>query len=243
MDVERSKRERSAQELESRWKERHEISMVSPQYTRGEKRMTKQHILKRPVRSNKELQHASLAVQFEFVMLATTHHMLQESTTTLQSPARDQAISNALLNSFLLAARSLLAFLYSYKPRGSDIIAEDFFTDPQEWVRQRPVPEPEMANGELARIMSKWLAHLTWDRVSSTRPLWGPFRIIWNIGSVMQSFLQLVDKDKVHPQLREDVALIIMTLQAQVAQLSDAKVTMAPTKDFVEFDNVKYFAR
>jgi hypothetical protein len=135
-----------------------------------------------------------------------------------------------------------LTFLYSHNPRPSDIIAEDFFDDPNRWAKQQHIPEPEMANGELIGLISKHLAHLTWDRTDSTKPLWGAFRIVWNIGLVMQSFLQLVDEEKVHPQLREDVTIIMATLMAQVGQCGNLTVMMAPAKELMEFDNVKYFA-
>jgi hypothetical protein len=197
----------------------------------------------RAVCSIEELRHASLAVQYEMVTLGTTHQMLQELAAHWGSPSRDQALSNALLHSFLLAARSLLAFLYSHDPRPSDVIAEDFFDDPAVWASRRLIPEPEMANGELLDLISKRLVHLTWDRVDSTKPLWGAFRIVWNIGLVMQSFLQLVAKKKVHPQLGEDVTLIVDTLKAHLAHWGGPGAIMAPVKELVEFDDVGYFAK
>jgi len=164
--------------------------------------------------TNEELQRASLAVQYELVTMATTHELLQELGANWGSSTRDKTQSNALLHAFLLSARSLLSFLYAYSPRPSDIIAEDFFDDPDDWRKRRLVPDAAMANGELLGQISKRLAHLTWDHATPTKLLWGPFRIAWNIGLAMQCFLQLVAEDRVHHQLREDVALVMMRLEA-----------------------------
>jgi hypothetical protein len=190
-----------------------------------------------------ELQHASLAVQYEMFTLATTHEMLQKLSAHWGSPPQDQAMSNAILHSFLLAARNLLHFLYAHNPRPTDIIAEDFFADPYRWTKQRVVPEPEMANGELVKVISKRLAHLTWDRVGPTKPLWGAFRIVWNVGLGMQSFLQLADQAHIHPQLREDVAAIMALLKAQLDQSGIGPAMMAPARDLMVFDDTGFFAR
>lgn len=193
----------------------------------------------RAPRSATELQQASLIVQYELATLACTHELLQESGTHWGSPARDRALSNALLHAFLLAARNLLTFLYSHNPRPSDIVAEDFFDDRDTWPKSRAVPEPEMANGELIGLISKRLAHLTWDRAASTKPLWGPFRIVWNTGLAMQSFLQAVDAQRVHPHLRADVEATMARLKAQLDQWGGLPAMMAPAQELMEFDQLK----
>ena len=204
--------------------------------------MGKTNVHNRMSHSTHELQHASLAVQYEMVTLATTHEMLQKLAAHWGSPRQEQAMSNAILHSFLLAARNLVHFLYAHNPRATDIIAEDFFTDPHKWTEQRVVPEPEMADGELVAVISKRLAHLAWDRVGPTKPLWGAFRIVWNIGLAMQSCLKLADQANVHPQLREDVTAIMAPLKAQLDKSGVGPAMMAPAKDLMEFDDIRFFA-
>lgn len=199
--------------------------------------------MSRQNRTIEELQRASLAVQYELATLGGTHEMLQELGVHWKSPPRDQAISNALLHTFLMAARNLLTFLYSHNPRSSDLIAEDFFDSATEWTQHRVVPEPEMGNGELIGLISKRLAHLTWDRAGIERPLWGAFRITWNIGLAMQSFLQIVQPVKVHPYLREDLNIMMSRLRSVAELWGGIPSAMAPTQKLMTFDELEYFRR
>ena len=192
-------------------------------------------------RTVEELQRASLAVQYELCGLAQFHHMIQELNASGESDARAKALSNALLHAFLLAARNLLAFLYAHNPRPTDIISEDFFDDPNIWRAKRPVAEPELANGELVEQISKRLAHLTWDRAQTTKPLWGPFKIVWNISTVIREFLELVEPAKIHPQLREDFEIVLVNLKTEVDRWGCDPALMAPHKEFIEFDELVYF--
>jgi hypothetical protein len=197
--------------------------------------------MSRQQRSVEELQRASLAVQYELATLGGTHEMLHELGAHWRSSPRDHAISNALLHTFLLGARNLLAFLYSHNPRSADIVAEDFFDDPSEWTQHRAVPEPEMANGQLIGLISKRPAHLTWDRAGTDRPLWGAFRITWSIGLALQSFLQFVDQARVHRHLREDLGIMMSRLQIVANYWGGVSAAMAPAKELIEFDELAYF--
>jgi hypothetical protein len=195
----------------------------------------------RASRTAEELQRASLAVQYELSAISSSHHMLQELGATWESDSRDKALSNALLNAFLIAARNLLSFLYAHYPRPTDIIAEDYFDDPSTWYTTRPTPEPELVNGELIDQISKRLAHLTWSRAEITKPLWGPFKIIWNITSVLQVFVRQVPSQTIHPQLCGDVEVIAAILQSKMDQWGGELAPMAPHKAFIEFDDLVYF--
>jgi len=141
----------------------------------------------------------------------------------------------------LLAARNLLSFLYSHNPRESDIIAEDFFDDPADWQKHSAVPSPEMVDGVLIGIISKRLAHLTWDRADRTKPLWGGFQIVWNLGLALQSFVQLADDSKVHQQLRKDVGVMMAQLKQVLDLHPEFGGVMAPTLDSIHFDDLGYF--
>ena len=195
----------------------------------------------RPKRSTEDLQRASLAVQYEFMTLFACHDLLQAARTSWTSGDREKAISNAFLHSMLLAARGLLGFLYSHKPRDTDIVAEDFFDDADTWTKKRAVPSPEMADGALMGQISRRLAHLTWDRTDSTKPLWGAFQVVWNIGLALQSFLSLVDGARIHGALRTDVDLGMSLLRDVLNQQPELGGRMAPTIDAMRFDDLHYF--
>lgn len=196
---------------------------------------------KRKERTQAELRRASLAVQYDLVMLHSCLALLQSSNVGWSSNNDEKQISNAILHAMLLAARNLLSFLFAHRPRESDIIAEDFFDDSNIWQKQRAVPSPEMADGVLISRISKRLVHLTWDRADRTKPLWGGFRIVWSIGLVLQSFVQLADDAKIHEQLREDVGAMMALLKKVLDQHKKLGGQMAPAMDSMCFDDLVYF--
>lgn len=195
----------------------------------------------RSKRTVKELKQASLIIQYELNSLYLCYDILQASCVGWSSNDREKGISNAFLHAMLLAARNLLAFLYSHEPRENDIIAEDFFDDPSEWSKRRLVPSPEMDKRVMIGQISKRLAHLTWDRADGTKPLWEDFRIVWNICLVLQSFVELADDARIHGQLRQDVALATKQLQSVLNQHPELNGAMAPGLDSILFDDLAYF--
>jgi hypothetical protein len=197
--------------------------------------------LNRPRRSNDELRRASLAIQYELISLYSAYDFAEKANVGWMSDDRAKAFSNVCVHSMLLAARSLLAFLYSHNPRESDIIAEDFFDDPTVWQATRVVPSPEMADGLLMTRISKHLAHLTWDRAEDTKTLWGGFRIVWSIVLALASFCNLVDEQRVHEALRTDVGLMKVMLQAVLNQHPEWAGFMAPSLDSMHFNSIAYF--
>lgn len=195
----------------------------------------------RPRRTHEELRRASLAIQYELMSLYAAYDFAEKAHVGWASDDRSMAFSNVCVHSMLLAARNLLAFLYSHNPRESDIIAEDFFDDPAEWKTKRVVPSPEMADGVLITRISKHLAHLTWDRTDDSKTLWGGFRIVWSIVRALESFLAIVEKERVHDALREDVRLMKAMLQAVLDQHPEWAGLMAPSLDSMYFDSIAYF--
>ena len=195
----------------------------------------------REKRSQEDLLRASLEVQGEVISLWITHAELQKLAADFGSSPQIQSTSNAMLDSFLVKARNLVAFLFAHKPRSSDIIAEDFFDDPDLWQEKRLVPDPALANGELIGQISKLLAHLTWDRADAKKAYWGAFRIAWNVGRAMQSFLELADDTKIHPQLKEDVNLGMANLKSEMDRDGIDETMMSPAQETVDFDNLEFF--
>src|SRR5688572_13729148 len=91
------------------------------------------------------------------MMLFSTHKALAAGVT-------DDVLKNALLESFTIHIRALLAFLYDDQPHRNDVIADDFVSD---WSSQRP-PMPK-ALEKAHRRVGKEIAHLTYDRLSLTQ--------------------------------------------------------------------------
>lgn len=195
----------------------------------------------RQKRTDDELRYASLAIQYELNQLYCSYDLIDKANVGWASTDYDKAVSNAFLNAMLMSARSLIAFLYSYNPRDSDIVAEDFFDDPSAWHAKRVVPSPEMADGTLMGSISKHLAHLTWDRTDEEKPLWGGFRIVWNVVLAVESFVALVDKCRIHGALSTDVALMKNLLQQVLDQHPEWIEFMAPSMDTMQFDIQAYF--
>jgi hypothetical protein len=143
--------------------------------------------------------------------------LLLESKVTIASAARDQAILNALFDSFLQATRNLYHFLYSQKPWPSDIIAEDFFDDERDWCRSRPAVA-EFNDGSLVNLISKRLFHLTWSRTSGTKPSWGPYRIAWELCKALEVFIATAPSFRVDPSLSQDVAALMLSMRQIIEQ-------------------------
>jgi len=80
--------------------------------------------------------------------------------------AGEGAINNALLESFVIHVNALIGFFYSENPRNDDIIAEDFFPKPDDWISQRPL-KTELLDKAKKRA-DKEVAHLTYTRLDVT---------------------------------------------------------------------------
>ncbi len=164
-------------------------------------------------RSEADLRRASMVVQYEVGTLDTMLSLLLDSNVSLRSPPEAQAVSNAILHTFLLAARNLIHFLYSHKPRPGDIVAEDFFDDPKVCCAARAKGAQDYRNGTLVGFISKHLAHLTWERASKTKPTWGAFPIAWGIAEALVEFVSAVEKTRVDVRLIDDVKQLMIELR------------------------------
>jgi hypothetical protein len=178
-----------------------------------------------------------MAVQYEANTLSAMLCFLLESPVTALSSPREQALWNALLHTFLLAARSLIHFLFSHKPRANDMIAEDFFDDPAAWDKLRVGAAPEFKDGTLVNFISKRLAHLTWDRASGTKPTWGAFPIAWGIAETLHHFASGVEQRKIDKRLTEDVGLIRRVMHNIRNAHGGPQVPMGPLGTILPYDD------
>lgn len=170
----------------------------------------------RPDRTDATLQEASRAVDYDLSMMGCTLEQMLQRNTTIESPRIEQLVANALHHSFLLATRNLCTFLFSYRPRSNDIIAEDFFDAPDDWKKLRPASLPEFEKGSLAKMISQRLLHLTYTRAGNTKPVWGNLRIAWELLKSLKVFVANVSPDRLSEALVEDTATLLVVLQHYV---------------------------
>jgi len=164
------------------------------------------------------LRKAAEAVQYEASMLGATLQLSLESGTWIDSTPREHSIANSLLHSFLIASRNLCHFLYSHNPQPTDIVAEDFFDDPDEWRNLRPDPIPDLADGSFVQLISRRLLHLTYDRAAGTKPTWTSFRIAWELAKALDIFVARVPKHRIPDDIIEDVYALVQTLTKTIAE-------------------------
>jgi hypothetical protein len=106
------------------------------------------------------------------------------------------ALNNAALESFTLHARTLLDFLYAQKSQADDVIAEDYFDQPSQWLTVRP-EKTETLNAIHKRV-GKEVAHLTYVRLDVTAEAkqWPFIQIYYEIITVFNAFLNNVAKNR-----------------------------------------------
>lgn len=183
----------------------------------------------RIVRIDATLRKASLAVDYDFNMMGNSLQAMLESNVTIESTPHEHLVANALLHSFLLAVRNLCKFLYSHAYQANDIIAEDFFDDNDTWRNLRPELPLEFEEGKLAKMISRRLLHLTYERAEGTKPTWGAFRIAWELGKAMEVLVERVPPDRLATELTEDAAAFLGIMKRYVDDFGSADdVSTAP---------------
>jgi hypothetical protein len=195
----------------------------------SKKRKTHKAVTRRLRRLDVDLRRASMAVQYEVGILGTMLQFLLDSNVSASSPPEAQAISNALLHTFLLAARNLIHFLFSHNPYPDDIIAEDYVDDPEVWRSVEAEVGSDFRDGSLVKFISRRLAHLTWERAGETKPTWGPFPIAWGIAESLVRFVTVAPKERVDRRLVDDVGKLMSGLQGLRDRFGGPSATMGPS--------------
>lgn len=148
----------------------------------------------RKIRADEELREASEHLHYEMWMLTCLAHGIGSGIAG-QGP-----IAKALLESFVIHVRVLMDFLYNDKPQIDDVIAEDYFPSPDDWLKVRP-KLTEMLKLSKKRA-GKEVADLTYARLDvtpETKP-WPFVQIANEISSVIKIFLRYVPKSKLGKQ-------------------------------------------
>lgn len=86
------------------------------------------------------------------------------------------------------------------RPKGDDVVAEDFFDDPKVWYRQRPA-KSDLLKGVHKRV-AKEIAHLTYARIGITPEAkrWPFVAITTDLLQVFQRFASLLPADLTRPK-------------------------------------------
>jgi len=121
--------------------------------------------------------------------------------TSDDKPDREdvRVINNALIESFGIHVRSLLDFFYAKKKHKNDVLAEHFYSTPNEWIKLRP----EKSDKELKKIkdrVNKEIAHLTYDRQKVKEKSWPFSQILKDLNKVIDIFIESVPRNLLSDQ-------------------------------------------
>lgn len=105
------------------------------------------------------------------------------------------ALNNAVLESFIIHARAVMDFLYSKSPHVEDIIAEDFFDEPDDWRMPRPKQTDVLVSAR--KRVGTEVAHLSYERqnVTPEKKPWPLSEITIDVAVVARKFLDVVPED------------------------------------------------
>jgi len=106
--------------------------------------------------------------------------------------AGEGPINNALLESFTIHVRALIGFFFSENPRNDDIVAEDFFLDPNDWINKRSLKTDLLEKAK--KRADKEVAHLTYTRLEITpeQKQWEFLKIFNDLQVLIEIFLDTV---------------------------------------------------
>jgi len=149
------------------------------------------------MRTDEELFEVSKHVEYEVNQLNEYIARL----TFYQFPKEELAISNSLLTAFTVYTRNLYLFFYATNPRPDDIVAAEYFNDPQFWENHRPVASPVLV--ESSERANKLSAHLTYERVKLASNYWWKWHAIhYGLKDVLQVFVTNVPPHRIVDLLR-----------------------------------------
>ncbi len=131
---------------------------------------------------------------YEVWMLYGVTQMLQRGTTNLY-------IYNALLESFVVHASTILDFFYKPQINPNEAKAVHYVSDPREWEKVLLPYNQHFKEFNVKR--NQWVMHLSYKRldVKPQDKRWGAFKITEQIRALFDEFLRLADPQLMHPKL------------------------------------------
>jgi hypothetical protein len=121
-------------------------------------------------RSTEELKATLEHLNYEVWMLKRTAEILNANKPNLADET-SRVIHNALLESSMIHARSLIDSLYEENPSSSDVVADDFFDVPSDDYHSVRDPMTDLLKTVPHRV-GKEIAHLTYDRLGKAPEQW-----------------------------------------------------------------------
>ena len=104
-----------------------------------------------------------------------------------------QVLNNTIIESFGIHVRALLDFFYGKAKYDDDVIAEQFFGEPNEWVCIRP-PKTHDELKQIRDRVNKEIAHLTYARQEVISKEWPFGEILADVNAVIDIFIESVPK-------------------------------------------------
>lgn len=144
-------------------------------------------------RTQDDLRTASNHLQYEIWMFSELPELLR---TAEALPAVHR---NALVESFAIHIRDLIGFFYAgTSPHGDDIIAEDFFPEPDIW--RNAIPAKSDYLEELRIRANKEVAHLTYTRLQLTpdNGRWDYDRAFEVLNEIIATFRSIVPEEHIN---------------------------------------------
>lgn len=114
-------------------------------------------------------------------------------------------INNALLESFAIHLRGLIHFFYAGNPQSDDVVAQDFFEDPETWRSGRPLKNEILQVAK--KRADKEVAHLTYSRIDITPEdkLWDFVQLHEELQKAISAFIKDVPRELLGESWKETV--------------------------------------
>jgi hypothetical protein len=120
----------------------------------------------------------------------------------------DDVLRNAVVESFAIHLRNIIAFLYEKPKRQEGLVAEHYVRDVQAW---RTARGPQGALLKKARSRAdREIAHLTTRRFFGNPPekRWEAVLILRVVTPLLRTFRAHAQEDRIHPQVLQLIDLI-----------------------------------
>lgn len=138
--------------------------------------------------------------------------MLRYTAAQLARTDLEDALRNALLESFAIHARALAHFFFPDRPHVSDVLASDFFSSEQRWANIAGQRHELLGAGSETRSIrfraNKEIAHLTYDRLAvlPAEKAWDISQILATLEALITKFADSADKSRLVPRVQQEPA-------------------------------------
>ena len=155
----------------------------------------------RPLSDPELLAYSREHLRYELWMFLRLGGYLPEIPTLRNE--HEKVVYNALIEAFVVHLRNLIGFLYPDRFTPFDVIAGDFFSDPNGWDEIRPRISSTL-QGARDRAHRE-IAHLTTARIAGMPPkkAWPLSSLIPEVKVLMRLFADHASPQRLHPLIKE----------------------------------------